>query len=251
MQVDLSALHIKIFADGADADDIERMAANPMIKGFTTNPTLMRKACVADYKSFAKRALGAISGKPISFEVLADDFESMRCQAETISRWGDNVFVKIPVTTTSGESSVGLIRKLSAEGIQVNVTAVFTLAQVRAVSEALAPETAAVVSVFAGRVADTGRDPVPLMRACKEIISTRPKAELLWASPREVLNLFQAEDCRSDIITMTQDQIAKLSAAGKDLDEFSRETVEMFYRDAAAAGYSIEIETAAMTDAAE
>jgi len=251
VHIDLSTLHIKVFADGADADDIERMAGNPLIEGFTTNPTLMRKAGVADYRSFAKRALAAVSGKPISFEVLADDFESMRCQAETISGWGDNVFVKIPVTNTAGESSVGLVRKLSAAGVQVNVTAVFTLAQVRAVSEALAPETAAVVSVFAGRIADTGRDPMPLMRACKEILRMRPKAELLWASPREVLNLFQAEECRSDIITMTRDQIAKLSAAGKDLEEFSRETVEMFYRDAAAAGYAIEIETAAMTDAAE
>lgn len=251
MYVDLSALNIKVFADGADAGDIERMAEEPLIKGFTTNPTLMRKAGVGDYKTFAKRALAAVSGKPISFEVLADDFEEMRRQAETISGWGDNVFVKIPVTNTKGESAVGLIRKLSAEGVQVNVTAVFTLSQVSAVTEALAPETAAVVSVFAGRIADTGRDPMPLMRACKEIVSARAKAELLWASPREVLNLFQAEDCGSHIITMTQDQIAKLSSAGKDLETFSRETVEMFYRDASAAGYAVEIETAAMTDAAE
>jgi transaldolase len=248
---DLSELRIKIFADGADANDMGRMAGNPLIKGFTTNPTLMRKAGVDDYKSFATRALAAVSGKPISFEVLGDDFESMRCQAETIACWGDNVFVKIPVTNTSGESSIGLIRKLSAEGIQVNVTAVFTLGQVWAVCDALAPDTPAVVSVFAGRIADTGRDPMPMMRACKELVSGRPKAELLWASPREVLNLFQAEECGSDIITMTRDQIAKLSAAGKDLDEFSRETVEMFYRDATAAAYSIEIETPAMTDAAE
>lgn len=241
MQTGDSDLRIKIYADGADIDGIRTMAADPLIRGFTTNPTLMRKAGVADYEKFAREVLAAVPDKPVSFEVFADDFETMRSQAETIASWGHNVYVKIPVTNTKGEASTELVRALSAAGVQVNVTAVFTLDQVEAITEALAPETGAVVSVFAGRIADSGRDPMPIMRACKETMAARPKAELLWASPREILNLIQAEECGTDIITMTHDLLAKMKSIGKDLDDFSRETVEMFHRDATAAGYDIDV----------
>lgn len=236
----LADLKIKIFADGADLAGMTALAKDPMIQGFTTNPTLMAKVGIKDYAGFARQVLAVIPDRPVSFEVFADDFPTMEAQGRVIKSWGANVYVKVPVMNTKGETAYDLIRTLSAEGVQLNVTALFTMDQVTAVADALSPDTAAVVSVFAGRVADTGIDPVPLMKAAKAALVNRPKAELLWASPREVLNLFQANDCGTDIITMAHDQLAKLKTVGKDLTEFSRETVEMFYRDATAAGFSIE-----------
>jgi len=235
----ISDLKIKIFADGANFDGIVAMTKNPMVKGFTTNPTLMRKAGVADYETFARKLLKVVTDRPISFEVFADDFPAMIEQGRIIGSWGKNVNVKVPVTDTKGEFSGDVIRTLSAEGVVLNVTAIMTLEQVRAVAEALDRSTPAIVSVFAGRVADTGRDPVPHMRACKEALVSRPKAELLWASPRELLNIFQADEIGCDIITVTNDVIDKLKLVGKDLNEYSRETVQMFHRDATAAGFSI------------
>lgn len=238
---DAPALSIKVFADGADLDAIAKLSEQPLIKGFTTNPTLMRKAGVSDYRTFAHAVLGIVPDKPVSFEVFADDFEGMREQALEIARWGANVNVKIPVMNTKGASSEALIRELSRRRVVLNVTAVFTLEQVEAVAAALDPAVPAIVSVFAGRIADTGRDPVPIMRACKAALRERPKAELLWASPRELLNVFHAQEAGADIITMTPDMLAKLKSVNKDLTEFSRETVEMFYRDAQAAAYTIAL----------
>ncbi len=235
-------LNVKIFADGADLDGIRKLAQNPLIKGFTTNPTLMRKAGVSDYAAFAGDMLDVIGGAPVSFEVFADGFDEMEAQALEIASWGDNVYVKIPITNTRGESSVPLVGRLSAQKVQVNITAMMTLDQVRAVAEVLHEETPAVVSVFAGRIADTGVDPVPLMREAASILKSRPKAELLWASPRELLNIFHADEVGCHIITVTHDLLGKLSGVGKDLDQFSLETVEMFYRDASAAGYTIATE---------
>ena len=233
-------LRVKIFADGADLPGMIAMAKNPLVKGFTTNPSLMRKAGVADYESFAREALAAIPDRPISFEIFADEFGAMIAQGRKIGSWASNVNVKVPVTNTAGRFSGEVITALSSAGIAVNVTAIMTLDQVRAVAEALAPDAPAIVSVFAGRIADTGLDPVPHMRACVEILQSRPRAELLWASPREVLNLFEAENVGCHIITMTNDLIAKLSLYGRDLIEYSRDTVETFYQDAMAAGYKIE-----------
>lgn len=230
---------VKLFADGADLRGIEEMAANPLIKGFTTNPTLMRKAGVADYKTFAKRALDLIGARPISFEAFADDFAEIEDQAMEIASWGSNVNVKIPVTNTKGEFCGPLIERLSHAGVKVNVTAVMTPAQVERVAERLAVGTAAIVSVFAGRIADTGRDPMPLMAESVEILRARPQAELIWASPRELLNIFQAEAVGCHIITATHDILKKLALIGKDLDAYSLETVEMFFTDARAAGYTI------------
>ena len=235
------AVTIKVFADGADLEAIAKLSEQPQIKGFTTNPTLMRKAGVCDYRAFAHAVLGLVPDKPVSFEVFADDFEGMREQAIEIGRWGPNVNVKIPVMNTKGASSEALIRELSRRGVSLNVTAVFTVEQVKAVAAALDPAVPAIVSVFAGRIADTGRDPVPIMRACKAALGGRPKAELLWASPRELLNVFHAQEAGADIITMTPDMLAKLKTVNKDLTEFSRETVEMFYRDAKAAAYMIAL----------
>ncbi|MBV38548.1 MAG: transaldolase [Rhodospirillaceae bacterium] len=235
-------LNVKIFADGADLDGIRKLAQNPLIKGFTTNPTLMRKAGVSDYAAFAGDMLDVIGGAPVSFEVFADGFDEMEAQALEIASWGDNVYVKIPITNTRGKSSVPLVGRLSAQKVQVNITAMMTLDQVRAVAEVLHEETPAVVSVFAGRIADTGVDPVPLMREAASILKSRPKAELLWASPRELLNIFHADEVGCHIITVTHDLLGKLSGVGKDLDQFSLETVEMFYRDASAAGYTIATE---------
>jgi transaldolase len=232
---------IKVFADGADLEAIAKLYESPLIKGFTTNPTLMRKAGVSDYRSFAHAVLGVVPDKPVSFEVFADDFEGMRDQAIEIGRWGPNVNVKIPVTNTKGASSEALIRDLSRRGVSLNVTAVFTPEQVERIAAALDPAVSAIVSVFAGRIADTGRDPIPIMRACKAALRALPKAELLWASPREVLNVFHAQEAGADIITMTPDMLAKLKGIGKDLTEFSRETVEMFHRDAQAAAYTIAV----------
>jgi transaldolase len=231
---------VKLFADGADLGGIMEMAKNPNISGFTTNPTLMRKAGVSDYKTFALEVLKIVIDRPVSFEVFADDFPTMEKQAREIASWGSNVYVKIPVTNTKGEFAGGLIKKLSAEGISLNVTALLSLEQVKIVTEALNPDTPAIVSVFAGRVADTGRDPVPLMSEALKIMSVKPKAELIWASPRELLNIFQADSIGCHIITATNDILKKLNLVGKDLEEFSLETVEMFYSDAIAAGYSIK-----------
>jgi transaldolase len=216
-------------------------AANPLIRGFTTNPTLMRAAGVGDYKAFAQEVLQAIPDRPISFEVFADDFPTMEQQAREIASWGKNVYVKIPVTNTKGEFAGPLIATLSRAGIKLNVTAVMTLEQVASIGEALAETVPAVVSVFAGRIADTGRDPVPLMNEALTILRSRPRAELLWASPRELLNIFQADDIGCHIITVTNDHLKKLSLVGKDLDEYSRDTVAMFYKDAVSAKYAIPL----------
>jgi transaldolase len=236
----LANLKVKIFADGADYEGIVKMSKNPAIKGFTTNPTLMRKAGVSDYETFARKVLAAIPDRPVSFEVFTDDFASMAEQARTIAGWGPNVNVKIPVTNTKGQSASELIRALSSEGVMLNVTAIFTLDQVRMVIDALHPATAAIVSVFAGRIADTGVDPIPHMQACKQITAARPKAELLWASTRELLNIFHAEQSGCDIVTVPNDLLSKLDLVGKDLAEYSRETVQVFHRDAVAAAYHIK-----------
>jgi len=233
-------LKVKLFADGADLTGIREMAANPMIKGFTTNPTLMRKAGVADYKSFALQVLGVVRDLPISFEVFDDDFTEMEKQALEIASWGKNVNVKIPVTNTRGEFCGPLAERLSRGGVQLNVTAVMTVDQVKRVADRLSPDTPAIVSVFAGRIADTGRDPVPIMAESVKVLKSRPKAELIWASPRELLNIFQADAIGCHIITATNDILKKLSLVGKDLDRYSLETVEMFYKDAKAAGYRID-----------
>ncbi len=236
----IEKLKIKLFADGADLAGIREMAGNRMIRGFTTNPTLMRKAGVADYKAFALQVLKIVTDRPVSFEVFADDFDQMERQALEIASWGENVNVKIPVTNTRGEFSGSVIERLSRRNVQVNVTALLTLDQVRQVAERLAPGTPAIVSVFAGRIADTGRDPVPLMAEAVKILASRPRAELIWASPRELLNIFQAESIGCHIITATNDVLKKLSLVGKDLADYSLETVGMFHKDARAAGYTIE-----------
>ena len=235
----LSELKVKIFADGADKAGMLEMYWNPLIKGFTTNPTLMRKAGVADYEAFALDVLRAIPDRPISFEVFSDEFAEMERQARKIASWGRNVYVKIPVTNTRQEPSLGVIRELSAAGVKVNVTAMMTLDQVRDVCAALAGGAPAIVSVFAGRVADTGRDPVPLMAAAVELVRVYPNIELSWASPRELLNIFHADEIGCHIITVTNDLLKKLNQVGKDLHEFSLETVKMFHDDAQKAGYSL------------
>jgi transaldolase len=235
----INNLKVKVFADGADLGGIIEMYKNPLIKGFTTNPTLMRKAGVTDYEGFARKLLEQVTDRPVSFEVFADDFPAMISQGRKIASWGKNVNVKVPVMNTKGEFAGPVLKALSAEGVILNVTAIMTVDQVRAVAAELKEGVAAIVSVFAGRVADTGIDPIPHMTACKEALSSRPKAELLWASPREVLNIFQADRVGCDIITCTNDMIAKLALTGKDLMEYSRETVQMFYKDATASAYAI------------
>jgi transaldolase len=232
---------VKIFADGADLSSIMAFYKNPLIKGFTTNPTLMRKAGIENYEVFAHRFLAAIPDRPISFEVFADDFDSMIAQARVIASWGANVNIKIPVTTTNGRFTGHVIRTLANAGVIVNVTALTTVEQVEQVLDCLAPNVPAIVSVFAGRVADTGRDPVPIMRDALRVLRARPKAELLWASPRELLNIFQADDIGCHIITVSHDLLSKLALVGKDLDEYSLETVKMFHRDAIAAGFEIAV----------
>jgi len=239
----LDRLRIKLFADGADLAGIRAMAEKPYIRGFTTNPTLMRRAGVTDYRAFAGAVLAAVPDRPISFEVFADEFDEMERQAIEIASWGANVNVKIPVTDTKGESSAPLVARLSRRGVQVNVTAMFALEQVREIVEALAPGAPAILSIFAGRIADTGRDPVPLMREAVAIARARPLAEVLWASPRELLNVIHADACGCHIITATNDLLDKLGGLGKDLHRFSRETVAMFHRDALIAGYSIGART--------
>jgi transaldolase len=230
---------VKIFADGADVDGILALYKNPLIKGFTTNPTLMRKAGIDDYETFARRLVEAIPDRPISFEVFADDFDEMIAQGRVIASWGANVNVKIPVTTTKGAFTGSVVRTLAGAGVAVNVTAIMTEQQVERVAECLAPNVPAIVSVFAGRVADTGRDPVPVMQACLRALAGRPKAELLWASPRELLNIFQADEIGCHVITVTSDILAKLGIVGKDLDDYSLDTVQMFHRDASTSGFTI------------
>jgi len=239
MTHDIASLRIRIFADGADLAGIREMKRLPFIKGFTTNPTLMRQAGVTDYKAFALEALAAVEGMPLSLEVFADDLASMERQAMEIASWGSNVNVKIPVTNTLGESTAPLVHRLSRRGVVCNVTAIFTEEQLDGMVAALDPETPAILSVFGGRIADTGIDPEPIMRRMLERMRGRPRAELLWASPRELLNIFQANACGCHIITATHDILKKIPNIGKDLPQFSLETVQMFYRDAMAASYTI------------
>jgi transaldolase len=234
-------LRVKIFADGADLKGMKEAAAQPLVKGFTTNPTLMRQAGVSDYKAFALDVLKLIPERPVSFEVFADDFPTMEAQGREIASWGDNVYVKVPVTNTKGEFAGPLMTRLSSSGIKLNVTAIMTNEQVKAVAAALAKDVPAIVSVFAGRIADTGRDPVPLMSEAVALLKERPKAELLWASPRELLNIFQANEIGCHIITVTGDVIRKLALVGKNLDGYSLETVAMFYKDAQTAAFTIPI----------
>jgi len=230
---------IKLFADGADMGGILEMYCNPRIDGFTTNPTLMRKAGITDYVTFAKEILDAIPDKPISFEVFADESKEMEQQALEISKWGENVYVKIPVMNTKKMPSYDLIRHLSLAGVKMNITAIMTLEQVRSVSGAVLGGPSCFVSVFAGRIADTGVDPVPLMQQALEILKIAPNAELLWASPREVFNVYQAESIGCHIITATNDILKKLNLKAKDLTEFSQETVKMFYDDAQTSGFKL------------
>lgn len=239
-----SDLKIKIFADGADLEGMLKMAQNKNVKGLTTNPSLIRKAGVTDYEAFARQVIAAIPNLPISFEVFADDFPGMIAQGRTIATWGKNVNVKVPVTDTKGNFAGDVIRTLSAEGVVLNVTAIMTADQVREVAAVLAPQTPAIISVFAGRIADTGVDPMPHMRACRTALAARPQAELLWASSRELLNIFQAEEAGCHIITATNDLITKLDLVGKDLLGYSRETVQAFYKDANAAGFKITVPAA-------
>ncbi len=234
-----AGLRVKIYADGADKTAMLEMYGNPQIAGFTTNPTLMRKSGVSDYRAFAREVLERIPDRPISFEVFADEFDEMERQATEIASWGENVLVKIPITNTRGESSAQLLRRLARSGIQVNVTALLTLEQVRKASECLADGPPAKISVFAGRIADTGRDPVPLMAAAVELLRPYPTLELIWASPRELLNIFQADATGCHVITATTDILRKLGLVGKDLEAYSLETVKMFYDDARKAGYRL------------
>ena len=233
-------LKVQIFADGADRAGMLEMYRNPQIKGFTTNPTLMRKAGISDYEAFARQIVADIPDRHLSFEVFSDDFAEMEYQAHCITTWGENVYVKIPVTNTLGQSSMPLVKSLARSGVKLNVTAIFTLEQVREVCRALGGHAPAVVSVFAGRVADTGRDPVPLMAEAKSICQRFEHCELLWASPRELLNIFQADEVGCDIITVSNDLLKKLDCVGKDLDEFSLETVKMFRTDALRAGFTLD-----------
>jgi transaldolase len=236
---DASSLRIKIFADGADRASIAELYANPLIRGFTTNPTLMRKAGVEGYEAFAREVIELVPDRPISFEVFSDDFAEMSEQALRISSWGENVYVKVPVTNTKGQPAGEVVRSLVDRGVKVNVTALMTPAQVEEVVQWLADGPSSYVSVFAGRVADSGRDPVPLMAEALEIARAHPNVELIWASPRELLNLVQADAIGCHIITVTHDLLAKLPLLGKDLDEFSLDTVRMFFRDGQAAGYTL------------
>jgi transaldolase len=234
---DLGLNTVKIFADGADLEAMLALASSPQIAGFTTNPTLMRKSGVSDYEGFARKLLEQITDRPISFEVFADEHREMVRQARLIASWGSNVYVKIPVTDTRGTSTDAIVRELSASGVHLNVTALMTMPQVEVVTSAVAGGPGAIISVFAGRVADTGRDPIPLMRAALRTMAPYPELELLWASPREILNVRQADDIGVHIITVTHDLLKKLASFGKDLDAFSLETVRMFHSDAAAAGF--------------
>jgi transaldolase len=235
----IADLRVKIFVDAAEIGVMRELAAQPWVKGFTTNPTLMAKAGVRDYRGFARDALAAIPDRPISFEVFSDEFDEMERQARAIAAWGSNVVVKIPVTNTRGEASTPLIRRLSHDGIKVNVTALMSLSQVAQVVEALRGGAPSCVSVFAGRIADTGRDPVPLMTSALSILASVPDAELVWASCRELLNVFQADAMGCHIVTVTSDILQKLPLVDRDLDAFSLETVKMFYTDGQRVGFSV------------
>jgi transaldolase len=235
----LSTARVKVFADGPDLSHLDKLAEQPHIRGITTNPTLLRKGNVRDYEAFARQLLAVIRDRPVSFEVIADEFDQMERQARKIAGWAGNVYVKIPVTNTRGESSRQLVHRLSHSGVKVNTTALLTLDQVREMAEALEGGAAAYVSVFAGRVADTGQDPAPMMAEAVDILRAQPNTELIWASPRELLNLFQADACGCHIITMTADLLAKLSLIGKDLTAYSAETVGMLHGDAVQAGYEL------------
>ncbi|MHB8241008.1 MAG: transaldolase [Solirubrobacteraceae bacterium] len=235
----LDHISTRIFADGADLEGILALAADPRIAGFTTNPTLMRKVGLTDYEKFARELLEHVATHPISFEVFADDAEEMRRQAHAIAAWGENVYVKIPVTSTSGESMAPLVRELSESGVKVNVTALFTTAQVELITAAVAEGADSYISVFAGRIADAGVDPMPIMARSVEIMSGAPQSELIWASPREILNLLQADEVGCHIITITHDLLKKLDGLGKSLEQFSLETVQMFHDDAVAAGFTL------------
>lgn len=238
--IDLNNLNVKIFADGANLEDIKKIKQNPLVKGFTTNPTLMRQAGVECYETFAKQALEVVDGMPISFEVFSDDLDEMRSQAKQIASWGSNVNVKIPVVNTRGESTASLVKELSDEGIVLNITAIFTPQQIKDVVDAINPDCGAIISVFAGRIADTGIDPVPAMRDAVNVAKAKPKAELLWASPREPLNIVQADETGCHIITVTPAMLGKaVGSFNKDLGQFSLETVKMFYDDASASGFSL------------
>jgi transaldolase len=232
-------LKVKVFADGADLKGILEMYAKPLVQGFTTNPTLMRKAGIADYAGFAKQVLAAVPDRPISFEVFSDEFAEMERQALEIAAWGSNVYVKIPITNTRGESSDALCRRLSRQGLKLNVTALMTLDQVRAMTDQLGGGPPAWISVFAGRIADTGVDPLPLMIEALEMLAAYQNLELIWASPRELLNIVQADRIGCHIITVTNDILAKLSLLGKDLGEYSLDTVKMFHRDARESGFAL------------
>lgn len=235
----LDQLKVKIFADGADLDGILELYRNPHIKGFTTNPTLMQKSGISDYEKFSRQLLEKIPDRPISLEVFSDEFDEMERQARKIAAWGKNVFIKIPVTNTRHESAIDLVRTLAADGVQLNVTALMTNAQVSAVSKALEDHAPSYISVFAGRIADTGRDPMPLMEEAVRVISPFKTQELIWASPRELLNIFHADKVGCHIITVTHDVLKKLTLVGKDLDEYSLDTVKMFYSDAQKAGFKL------------
>ncbi len=235
----INNLKVKIFADGADRAGMLDMASKSFIKGLTTNPTLMRKAGIKSYKNFAVDILSEIKQKPISFEVFSDEFDEMERQALEIASWAENVYVKIPVTNTKQEPAYDLVEKLSNQGVKLNVTALMTNKQVKSVAERLHTSTPSYISVFAGRIADTGRDPVPQMRDAVQLLEAMPNVELIWASPRELLNIFQADDIGCHIITVTNDVIKKLELIGKDLEEYSLDTVKMFYSDALAANFSI------------
>ena len=235
----LAELKIRLFADGADKTQILRFYANPLIRGFTTNPTLMRSAGVKNYEAFAREILDVIRDRPISFEVFADNFGEMERQARKIAAWGENVYVKIPISNTKRQSSMELAGQLAHSGVKVNITAVLTLDQVRAAADALTGGSPGIISIFAGRIADTGRDPVPTVAAAVDLVSAYSDIELIWASPRELLNIFQANDAGCHIITVPETILTKLETVGKDLDEFSLETVAMFHNDAARSGYQL------------
>jgi transaldolase len=234
----MHSLKIKIFADGADAPEMLEMYSKPFIQGLTTNPTLMRKAGISNYRAFAREILAQIRDKPVSFEVVCDEFAEMEHQALEIAGWADNVYVKIPVTNTRAEASYALIRRLASRGVKLNITAIMTLMQVRDVVSALSPEVASFVSVLAGRIADTGVDPIPLMADAVRMLKACPRAELIWASPREVLNIFHADSVGCHVVTASHDILRKLPLVGYNLEEYSLDTVRMFYRDAVAAGFS-------------
>ena len=240
MKRTLKGLNVKIFADGADKKGMLELNANPLIQGLTTNPTLMRKAGISEFEAFARDILETVTVKPLSLEVFSDEFPEMKRQAMKINSWAKNVYVKIPITNTRRESSLPLIRELANEGVKLNITAMLTLEQVRGCAEHLHAQAPAFISVFAGRIADTGTDPVPLMRECLTILKDRPQAELLWASVREVLNIFQANDCGSQIVTVPHDILGKaIKMAGMDLGDLSLDTVKMFANDAKAAGFTL------------